>query len=312
MGFARTRRSQFPWLNLVQYPFPTREFDSGDGWMSYLDEGRGRPVVLVHGSPSWSYLWRHVVRGMAAHHRCIAPDHLGFGLSQKPKGADYRPQAHANRFERLMEKLDVREATLVMHDSGVAIGMNWALKHPERVRDMVVINGPCWDLRENRSAMRLSHLVDNPFNRFYYRALNAGPGFILPALFADRHRMSKPTQMQYLEPFRRFDERAALYAMIAGMRKSAPWHDVLWSQRERLASKRMLLMWGLKDPMWTVDDLRRWEQAFPHAETAVYPTVGRFLPEEAGRLVLDEIRWFMMSQPTMAASIVESPFPELA
>lgn len=307
----RRRRSEFPWLDLSQYPFPTREFDSGDGWMSYVDEGRGRPIVFVHGSPTWSYLWRHLVRGLAAHNRCVAPDHLGFGLSQKPRDGDYRPQAHANRFEVLMEKLRLRDVTLVMHDSGVAIGMNWAMRHPESVRDLVVMNGPCWPLTENRNAMRLSHLVDNPWNRFYYRALNAGPGFILPALFADRHRMRKATQMQYLEPFRRFDERGGLYAMIAGMRKSATWHDMLWSARDRLRDKRMLLMWGLRDPMWTIDDLRRWERAFPHAETAVYPHVGRFLPDEAGRAVLDEIRWFLMTQPTVAARLSESPFPEL-
>lgn len=305
------RRSRHPWLNLVQYPFPTREFDAGEGWMSYVDEGRGRPILMVHGSPTWSYLWRHLIRGLSPHYRCLAPDHLGFGLSDKPRGADYSHQAHANRLEAFVERLDLREMTVVAHDSGVAAAMSLAIRQSHRVRDLVIVNGPCWSLREHRSAMKLAHLVDNPLNRFYYRALNAGPGFILPALFADRHRMGKSTQYQYLEPFRQFDERAALFAMIAGLRKSSVWHDALWSQRHRLQDKRILLAWGLKDPLWGVDELRRWQRAFPRAETAVYPAVGRYVPEEAGRLFLDEIRWFLISQPTLDSGLAEAPFREL-
>lgn len=289
--------SEHPWLNIVQYPFRTREFDSGDGWMSYADEGRGRPIVFVHGSPTWSYLFRHLIRGLAPWFRCIAPDHLGFGLSQKPHGVDYSLAAQAERFERLMLQLNLRDVTLVVHDAGGPIGLNFAVNYPGRVRELVVFNSWMWPMQENRSAMKLASLIGNPFNRFYYRALNAGPSFILPALFADRHRIPKPTQVQYLEPFRAFDERDALYAMIEGLRDGAPFFQSLWDRREAIEFKRTLLLWGTKDPMFKVDYLERFQRMLPNHDTVEFPWVGRFVPEEAAKSACDEIRWFMMNSP---------------
>jgi len=287
-----------PWLNIVQYPFRTREFDTGDGWMSYVDEGRGRPIVFVHGSPTWSYLYRNVIKSLAPWHRCIAPDHLGFGLSEKPANVDYRPEKQAERFEALMFYLGIRDCTLVVHDAGGPIGLSFALNYPGRVRELVIINSWMWSLRDNRPAMRLAHLVGNPINRFYYRALNASPTFILPALFADRHQIPKATQVQYLEPFRPFRERRALYAMVESLSRSEAWFESLYRRREAIESKRGLLLWGTKDPMFRPEYLARWQEMLPNSEVVTFPHVGRFVPEEASKTVSQEIRWFLMNSPS--------------
>jgi pimeloyl-ACP methyl ester carboxylesterase len=129
--------SSYPWLNLVQYPFMTREFDCGEGWMSYVDHGQGRPVVFVHGNPTWSYLYRHLIRDIGRTNRCVAPDLLGFGLSEKPHRADFRPEAQAERFSRLMDYLKLEDVTLVVQDAGGPIGLSWAIDHPNRVRNLV-------------------------------------------------------------------------------------------------------------------------------------------------------------------------------
>jgi len=291
--------SEFPWLNVVQYPFRTREFDTGDGWMSYVDEGRGRPVVFVHGAPAWSYTFRHLIRALAPWHRCIAPDHLGFGLSQKPENIDYRPEAQAERFARLMDYLNIRDCTLVVHDAGGPIGLNWALDYPGRVREIVLFNTWMWSLREYRTAMRLATLVGNPFNRFYYRVLNASPSFIMPALFADRHRIPKTTQLQYLEPFRPFRERRGLYAMIEGLRRSEAWFESLWRRIDAIEHKRALILWGTKDPIYTRPSLERWQSALYNSQTVEFPHVGRFVPEEAAKTAAEEIRWFLINSPTL-------------
>jgi haloalkane dehalogenase len=302
--FPVKSETQFPWLNKVQYPFRTREFDTGDGWMSYVDEGRGRPVVFVHGAPTWSYLYRHLIRGLAPYYRCIAPDHLGFGLSDKPIGVDYRPEKQAERFEALMSYLGIRDCTLVVHDAGGPIGLSWALNYPGRVREIVLFNTWMWSLHENNSAMRLARLVGNPFNRFYYRALNASPSFIMPALFADRHRIPKATQVQYLEPFRPFRERRALYAMIEGIKDSGPWFESLWRRRDAIEFKRTLILWGTKDPLYRPDYLDRWEGFLDDHDTVRFPHVGRFVPEEAARMALDEIRWFLINSPALQKRVV--------
>lgn len=288
--------SLHPWLNTVEYPFLTREFDTGDGWMSYVDHGRGAPVVFLHGSPTWSYLFRRQIKGLGGLYRCIAPDHLGFGLSEKPLGIDYTPEAQARRFEKLMDYLQLRDVTLVLHDCGGPIGLSWAMNHPERVRQVVLFNTWMWPLNDNRPARRLATLVGNPINRIYYRILNASPTFILPALFADRHCIPRPSQVQFLEPFRNFRERRAIYAMVEGLRDSEAWFAELWQNRSALLRTRALLLWGTKDPLFGLDALVRFQEILPFAETVTFPHVGRFVPEEASRMALEELRWFLMNQ----------------
>ena len=284
------------WLNTVQYPFAPREFETGEGTMRYLDEGQGRPLVFLHGNPTWSYLYRHLIRALSDGYRCIAPDLLGYGLSDKPVRADYRAQSQARRVAGLLDVLGVDDATLVVNCAGGPVGLDWAIANPERVHSLVLFNTWLWPLVENGNAIRLSRLVSNPLNRFYYRALNASPSFILPALFADRHRIQRPARTQYLEPFRSHHERGALYTMIESLERDAPWHEELWTKSEAIKDKPTLLLWGTKDPMFGEDALARFEGRFPNHTTRRFPQSGRFVPEEAPMSAFEEIRWFLMNQ----------------
>lgn len=284
------------WLNTVQYPFVPREFETGDGTMRYLDEGQGRPIVFLHGNPTWSYLYRHFVRALSDGYRCVAPDLLGFGLSDKPIRVDYRPQAQARRLAGLLDVLGLDDVTLVVNCAGGPLGLSWAIDRPERVHSLVLFNTWLWPLVENGPAVRLARLVGNPLNRFYYRWLRASPSFILPALFADRHRIARPSRTQYLEPFRSHRERGALYTMIESLERDAPWHESLWARREAIADIPALLLWGTKDPMFGEDALRRFEELFHHHETRRFPQSGRFVPEESPKTAFEEIRWFLMNR----------------
>ena len=283
------------WLNPIQYPFTPREFPTREGWMSYVDVGAGRPIVFVHGSMSWSYIFRRQIRALLPFHRCIAPDHLGFGLSEKPAKAPYKHEDHARRFRLLMDYLDVEDVTLAVHDSGGPIGLSWALDNPERVREIVYMNTFMWSQEENRNAYKMSRVVNNPFNRFYLKLLNATPAFILPGFFADRHRMTRPIQMHYLEPFRFYGDRDAVFAMISGWHKSNAWFESLWERREAIADKRALFMWGSKDPIFGLPTLERWQEFLPEAETVKFSNHGRYLLEESTNSVTEELRWFLMN-----------------
>ena len=134
-----------PWLDRDLYPFASRHFEQPQGRMHYVDEGSGPPVVFVHGNPTWSFCWRHLVLALRSDHRCIAVDHLGFGLSDKPDTV-LTPAEHADNLIRLLDHLDIHDATLVVEDWGGPIGLAWALERPGRVRRCVLFNTWMWSV----------------------------------------------------------------------------------------------------------------------------------------------------------------------
>ena len=125
------------WVDRAQYPFEPRALDVGAGTMRYVDEGTGPPVVMVHGTPTWSFLYRDLVKGLRDRYRCVAPDLLGFGLSDKPAGASYRPEDQGRRLRGLIDRLALKDITLMVHDFGGPIGLSYALEHPGNVKRLV-------------------------------------------------------------------------------------------------------------------------------------------------------------------------------
>jgi haloalkane dehalogenase len=126
------------------WPYQPRWFETPDGRMHYVDEGPrdGRPVVLVHGNPTWGFLYRNFVGPLVeAGHRAIVPDHLGFGRSDKPARPElYRIPRHVQRLDALLESLDLHDAVVVPDDWGGPIGLSWAVAHPERVSALFILN----------------------------------------------------------------------------------------------------------------------------------------------------------------------------
>ena len=293
------------WLNRTEYPFALREFDAGEGWLNYIDEGLGRPVVFVHGNMTWSFLFRRMVEDLSSSHRCIALDHLGYGLSEKPAHADYSPSGHARRFAAFMEHLNLRDMTLVVHDVGAPIALDWAKDHPDAIQDIVVFNSYLWSLKQNEYAMKLAKMLTNPINRLYYRMIASAPGFVLPAVFADRYRMPRAIERQYLKPFGSNDERVGVYKLVESWLKDGDWFDQVGRGVDRLASKRTMLLWGMKDPMLGRSDLQRMSNLFPSASVVEFDDSGKFLPEEQSEKVIGELRWFVMNSGTPSLTLIE-------
>src|SRR5690606_5870175 len=135
------------------YPFRGRYFDVGGARMHYLDEGTGEPVVMLHGNPTWSFYYRELVRALSPRYRCIVPDHVGMGPSDKP-GADryeYTLERRVDDLGALLEPLGVeRDVTLVLHDWGGMIGMAWAARRPERVARLVILNTAAFPLPDDK------------------------------------------------------------------------------------------------------------------------------------------------------------------
>lgn len=125
------------------WPFHARYTDAPGFRMHYVEEGSGpETLLLLHGEPTWSYLFRQQIPIWAARHRVIAVDHMGFGKSETPQDRTYRLQDHIDNLERFVLGLDLRDLTLVMHDFGGPAGMGLAIRHPERIKRIVSVNGP--------------------------------------------------------------------------------------------------------------------------------------------------------------------------
>lgn len=268
------------WLDRNLYPFDPHYLDVGAGRMHYVDEGEGPAVVMVHGTPTWSFLYRDLVRELARDHRVVAPDHLGFGLSDRPEGWSYRPADHARNLERLIETLELRDVTLVVHDFGGPIGLSYAVEHPTNVRALVLFNTWMWSLEENRAARLASRLAATPLGRFLYRRLNISPRMLIPAVMGDRRKLSKEEHRHYTAPFPTPRDRQGPWVLAKELIGSSGWYRKLWERRERIAGKPALLLWGMKDPTFGQDALDRWRATLRDARVEMFPEAGHFVQEE--------------------------------
>lgn len=283
------------WVDREEFPFIVHTFDSRDGRMAYIDEGEGPTLLLLHGNASWSFLYRSLIKSLREDFRCIAVDHLGLGLSDKPLKADYSPQGHLDRLDAFIEYLQLGDLTLLGHDYGGPIGLGWAIQNADRVRGLVLFNTWLWSLRGNPAAMHLFRTFDNFFNRYYYTHLRASPKFFLPVLVADAHEMPKHVMEQYMFPFSEHRSRQAAYAFAQHLIRSSDWFDRLWSQREAIDHIPMLLLWGQNDALSGEAGLARFVEHFPMARPLQLEHTGNFVPQDAHRRTAVEIRGFLRS-----------------
>jgi haloalkane dehalogenase len=278
------------WLDRELYPFESRWFETPEGRMHYVDEGAGRPILFVHGTPSWSFEWRHALRELRGERRAIAPDQLGFGLSDKPALGAYEPADHARRLLALVRELDLRDITLVVHDFGGPIGLPVLLDEPARVRALVVLNSWAWPHAHDRRVRRLSALVASPLGRFLYTWLNASPRWLVPASLAQRAGFTREVHRHYIAPFARRSERSAPWVLGRALAAADPYYATLWERRAALRAVPTSLVWGMRDPAFGPAYLERWRAALPEARVHELPGIGHFPQEEAPELVLAALR----------------------
>lgn len=277
------------WLDRVLYPFAHHKLELADGNMHYVDEGEGEPVIFVHGTPTWSFLWRQQIKPLSRHYRCIAPDHLGFGLSDKPTDFAYTPEAHANNLEYLIEHLQLKNITLVVHDFGGPIGLSYALKHPENIKNLVILNTWMWSLENEQQIMKASNFMSGAIGRFLYTRLAFSPRILLQRGYYKRKNLSKDIHQHYMKPWSSAAERLGSWRFAVELQQSNPFYHSLWEQREKLRSIPKHILWGEEDKLLPVHFSAKWQQAFPEA-TVTKLQAGHFLQEEKGGEVADQIR----------------------
>ncbi len=280
------------WLTR-EYPFERRMVVANGDRIHLVDQGAGRPVLMVHGNPTWSYLWRKVMPPvLAAGHRVVAPDLLGLGLSDKPRRiADHTLERHAAVMCSLVEALDLRELTIVGQDWGGPMATIVAARMPERVRAVVYGNTAVLAPKKRLKATafhRFSHMPvvsDVAFRGFNF------PVPILHKTQGDPASIGPEERRAYAYPLARWRDRAAPLAM-ARMVPNGPDHPSIPILSECEAWVRRFegpaeLVWGLKDPILG-RSLKRMREALPHARVTE-TEAGHFLQEEVPELLAEAI-----------------------
>ena len=270
------------WLDRTAYPFSPHYLELEAGRMHYVDEGEGAPVLMLHGNPTWSFLYRHLIRHLSSRYRCVAPDYLGFGLSDKPAGWSYHPRDQAAAVETLIERLDLADITLVVHDWGGPIGLSCALQQPDRVKRIVLMNTWMWPLNDKPRFVLFSKGLGGPVGRFLIERYNFFARVVLPLCFGRWSRLSQSAYRHYTAPLDRPAARKGSWVFARELVGASTWLEQCWRQREKLAGKPALILWGMKDPAFRQAELARWQSLWPTAQVEHLPTVGHYVPEELG------------------------------
>ena len=281
------------WLNRKLYPFPVRTFRHADGDMCYVDVGIGDPIVFVHGTPTWSFVWRHAIAKFAQTHRVIAIDHLGFGLSEKDPTAAYGLADHARRYSALIDALHLRNITLVVHDFGGPIALNDAINRPGIYRRLVLCNTFLWPFADEYATPALVGFLQGRIGKFLYLKQNFSPRWLVPLVFANKDNLSDDVHQQYTAPFASADERVAPWQLLAELTPHNPWLAARWAQRDHLAKIPTLILRGTRDPVFPNHFLQRWRTLFAHARIATFHDAGHFVQEEASLEYVREIEQFL-------------------
>lgn len=281
------------WLDRSEYPFESNYADSEAGRLHYVDEGEGKPLVMLHGNGTWSFVYRRLIEGLSDEYRCIAPDYLGFGLSEKPRDWSYRPRDHARLVETFLDELDLSDVTLFLQDWGGPIGMEYATSHPETVDSFVVMNTAAWPMDYRRSVRSFSRIAGSPVGRYLARRHNAVVDYLMPLAFGDRSRLTPAIHRHYREPLANPSDREGTWVFARELVRSTPWLADIWERRERVAGESALLCWGMEGPLFGTRALGRWQALFPGARTVTYPDAGHFVQEERGAEMVPEVRQFL-------------------
>ncbi len=268
------------WLDILEYPFSPHYFETGAGKMHYIDEGTGAPIVFVHGNPAWSFEFRNMIKRLSKTNRCIAIDHLGFGLSDKPPDWSYLPSAHADNLEKLLESLDLKDITIMGQDWGGPIGLSYALKHPDKVRALVISNTWLWSVKNDLYYQAFSKGMGGPVGRWLIKNHNFFARVVMKMAYGDKKKLTQKIHSQYLSPLAKPAERKGCWVFPKQIVDSWEWLDSLWAKRSTLADKKILLAWGMKDIAFRENELRHWKEAFPNASVVRYADAGHYAAEE--------------------------------
>ena len=266
-------------LSAGEYPFRSHFRDIGGARLHYADEGEGPVLLMLHGNPAWSFLYRRLIRAFVPRFRCMAVDLAGFGLSEPPPGFTYTPEEQARLVAALVDALDIRNATLIAHDWGGPIGLCAMLKTGGRITRLCLGNTWCWPVNGDFHFEWFSKLMGGPIGRFGSERFALFVNMVMPASMK-RRKLTAAEMHAYRAPFAKGRPRAPLHILPAQITRAGPWLAELERGVARFSGP-VHIIWPESDIAFRARELAHWLQLFPVAGVTRLPNCGHFLWEDA-------------------------------
>ena len=291
------------WRSL--YPFESRAVTLGGHRYHYVDEGQGEVLLLVHGNPTWSFYWRELIRGLSPKYRVIAVDHIGCGLSDKPRDYEYRLSRHIDNLTEFTDRLDLQDVTLLAHDWGGAIGLGATLERQQRFARFVLFNTAAFP--SSRMPWRIRVCRTPGVGRLLVQGLNGFARAALRMAVTKHDRMTPAIRAGLLAPYDSWRHREAIYRFVADIPMSPrhPSHTTLAGIEGRLPLLRerpWLFIWGMRDWCFTPEFLDQFLTIFPAAEAHRLADAGHYVVEDAYERILPILERFLANHPLPLAT----------
>ncbi len=261
--------------------------------LNYVDEGQGPVMLMVHGNPTWSFFYRHLISAFSGHFRCVVPDHMGCGFSDKPQDYDYTLENHIQNLTRLVQFLDLKDITLVVHDWGGAIGMGLATRFPHLIKRIVILNTAAFTSTD--IPKRIALCKAGSLGEFLVRGLN---GFAWPATFmTTKKRLPSLVKQAYLAPYDSWKSRIAVSRFVQDipMSEAHPTWKTLKTIEDNLTKLKVpkLIVWGGLDFCFNQSFFEKWISIYPDAEAHWIADAGHYVLEDAPKKAIESIVEFI-------------------
>jgi pimeloyl-ACP methyl ester carboxylesterase len=293
------------WLDRTLFPFESKWIEVNGERLHYVDEGKGHVILFCHGTPEWSFGYRDLIKSLRLSFRCIAVDMLGFGLSDKNPDADYTCKAHAARLEAVIQKLDLKNITIVANDFGGGIGMSYALDHPDNIDSIFLFNTWMWSLKNDRHFAGPAKMMNSWFGRMLYLQFNAAVNIIMPSAYGNKKVLTPQIHAHYKNALPK-GSRIAAYTFAKELMDASDWWQSLWNKADLLADKKILIVWGMKDKFILPKELERWKSKFPNAEIVTFDDAGHFVQEEKPNELVSIIKRLKFDRSSYKSAVEES------
>ncbi len=262
------------------------QLDSG-ARIHYVDEGQGPVLLLLHGNPTWSFLYRHIIAALKDHFRIVAPDYPGFGLSSAPRGYGFTAAEHARAMAEFVQRLDLRGMTIMVQDWGGPIGFAVAERHPGRVEGFIIGNTWAWPL-ERTGHKVFSTLMGGWPGRFAAWCCNGVLRFFLSQ--GMRRELTAAERAMYLAPFAGRAARRPTHVFPAQLWDAQAFLGEVYAGLPALSDRPALIVWGLEDFAFQEPERTRFERLFPRHRTVLLEHAGHFIQEDAPQEIAAAIR----------------------